>query len=46
MEAIQPILVVDVISVLGAQHPLPKHLEKLIPKFDPDNDVLPEDQVK
>ena len=41
MEANQPWPVVDAIVVPGAQHPLPKHPEKLLPKFDPDNDVLP-----
>jgi len=46
MEANQPWLVVDVIAVPGAYHPLPKHPKKLIPKFDPDNDVLPKDHIK
>ena len=42
----RPWLVVDVIAVLGAQHPLPKHPEKLLPKFDPDNDVTPKDHIR
>jgi hypothetical protein len=46
MEANQPWLAADAIVVPGAQHPLPKHLEKLLPKLDPDNDVLPEDHIK
>ena len=46
MEANKPWLVVDVIVIPGAQHHLPKHLEKLLPKFDPDNDVLSEDHIK
>ena len=28
------------------QHPMPKHPEKLLPKFDPDNDVTPKDHIK
>ena len=32
--------------VPGAQHPLPKHPEKILPKFDLENDVLPEDDIK
>ena len=36
----------DVIAVPGIQHPLPKHPEKLLPKFDLDNDVTPEDHIK
>ncbi|CAF4325066.1 unnamed protein product [Adineta steineri] len=35
----KPWLVVDSIAVPGAQHPLPKHPENLLPKFDLDNDV-------
>ena len=36
----------DVIAVPDAQHPLPKHPEKLLPKFDPDHDVTLEDHIK
>ena len=39
-------LATDSIAVPGAQHPLPKHPEKLLPKFYPDNDVSPEDHIK
>ena len=46
MEANQPWLVVDAIVIPGAQHLLSKHPEKLIPKFNPDNDVLPEEHLK
>ena len=42
----RPWLAADVVSVPKAQHPLPKHLEKLLPKFDPNNDVTPEDHIK
>ena len=45
MEANIPWLVVDSIAVPGAQYPLPKHPEKLLPKFDLDNDVSPEDHI-
>ena len=37
----QPWLASDAIVVPSSQHPLPKHPKKLLPKFDPDNDVLP-----
>ena len=46
MAANRPWLATDAIAVLGAQHPLPKHLEKLLLKFDPDNDITPEDHIK
>ena len=46
MAANIPWLATDVVAVPGAQHPLPKHPEKLLPKFDPDNDVTPEDHIK
>jgi hypothetical protein len=42
----QPWLVVYAIAVPGNQHPLPKHPKKLLPKFDPDSDVSPEDYIK
>ena len=45
MESNQPWLV-DAIEVPGSQNPLPKHFDKLLPKFDPNNDVLPEDHIK
>jgi hypothetical protein len=46
MAANRPSLAVDSIVVHGIQHPLPKHPQKLLPKFDPDNDVTPEDHIK
>jgi hypothetical protein len=36
----------DVIVVPGAQHPLPKHPEKWLPKFDPDSKQIVEDHIK
>jgi hypothetical protein len=33
----RPWLDQDVVAVPGAQHPLPKHLKKWLPKFDPDS---------
>ena len=46
MAANRPWLVVDAVAVPRAQHPLPKHTEKLLAKFDPDNDITPEDHIK
>ena len=46
MDANRPWLSADVIQVLGIQHPLPKHPEKILPKLDLDNDVTPEDHIK
>ena len=46
MVANRPWLAMDVIVVPNIQHLLPKHLEKLLPKFDLDNDVTPEDHIK
>ena len=42
----RPWLAVDSIAVLVIQHPFTKHPEKLLPKFDPNNDVTPEDHIK
>ena len=41
-----PWLAADVVAVPGAQNPLTKHPEKLLPKFDPDNGVTPQDHIK
>ena len=41
-----PFLALYAIVVPNAKHPLMKHPEKLLPKFDPDNDVTPEDHIK
>ena len=46
MSGNRPWLAVDAIAVLRAQHPLPKHPEKLLLKFDPNNNVSPEDHIK
>lgn len=46
MASNRPWLVFYAIFVHGAHHPLRKHLEKIIPKFDPNNDVLLEDHIK
>ena len=37
MVANRPWLAAYVVAVPRIQHPLPKHPEKLLPKFDPDN---------
>ena len=42
----RPWLDQDVVVVPGAQHPLPKHLEKWFPKFDPDSKQIAEDHIK
>jgi hypothetical protein len=42
----RPWLDQDVVVVPGAQHPLPKHPEKWIPKFDPDSKQIVEDHMK
>ena len=46
MAANRPWLVADVIAVPRAQHPLPKHPAKRLPRFDPDNDITLEDHIK
>jgi hypothetical protein len=46
MAANKPWLAMDVVTVPEAQHPLPKHPEKLLPKSDPNNDITPEDHIK
>ena len=46
MAANRPWLATDSIAVPGAQHPLPKHPEKILPKFDPGSNVTPEDHIK
>ncbi|CAF1514586.1 unnamed protein product [Adineta steineri] len=42
----RPWLAIASVAVPEAQHPLPKHPEKLLPKFDPDNDITPKDHIK
>jgi hypothetical protein len=42
----RPWLDQDVVVVPGPQHPLPKHPEKWLPKFDPDSKQIVEDHIK
>jgi hypothetical protein len=42
----RPWLDQDVVVVPGPQHPLPKHPEKWLPKFDPDSKQSIEDHIK
>lgn len=42
----RPWLAMDAIAVPSAQHPLPKHLEKVLPKFYLDNGVTTKDHIK
>jgi hypothetical protein len=42
----RPWLDQDVVAVLGAQHPLPKHPEKWLRKFDLDSKQIAEDHIK
>ena len=46
MAANRPWLAGDVVAIPKATHPLPKNLEKLLPKFDLNNDVTQEDHIK
>jgi hypothetical protein len=42
----QPWLARDVMAILGRVHNLPRHLEKMLPKYDPETSGLPEDHIK
>jgi len=42
----QPWLSQDVVAFPGEIHPLPKHIEKFLPKFDHDKKDLVEDHIK
>jgi hypothetical protein len=42
----QPWLAKYALVILGQVHNLPQHLEKLLPKFDPETSGLPEDHIK
>jgi hypothetical protein len=42
----RPWLDQDAVAVPGPQHPLPKHPEKWLPKFDPDSKQIAEDHIK
>lgn len=46
MEANQPWLTIDAISIPISPNGLPRSLEKLLPKLDPDKDILPDDHIK
>ena len=38
-------LTINALAIPGPQNPLPKYPKKLLPKFDPDDDILPEDHI-
>jgi hypothetical protein len=42
----RPWLNQDALAIPGPQHPLPKHSEKWLPKFDPDSKNITEDHIK
>jgi hypothetical protein len=42
----RPWLDQDVVAIPGPQHPLPKHPEKWLPKFDPGSKKIIEDHIK
>jgi hypothetical protein len=42
----QPQLDRETLAILGKVHKLPRHLEKLLPKFDPKTSGIPEDLIK
>jgi hypothetical protein len=42
----RPWLDQDAVEVPGAQHPLPKHPEKWLPKFNPESKQIAEDHIK
>ena len=46
MATYKPCLTIDVIVIPGPTHPLPKKPQKFLPKYDPDDDVLPEHHIK
>ena len=46
MEAYKHYLTIDVIAILGPTHPFPKNPQKFLPKYDPDDDVLPKYHIK
>ena len=39
-------LAIDAISIPGPTHPFPKNPQKFFPKYDLDDDVLPEYHIK
>ena len=38
-------LTINAITIPRSQNPLPKHPKKLLPKFDPNDDILHEDHI-
>ena len=46
MEANPQWLTINALSFPGLLNPLPKHLEKILPQFDPDDDILPKNHIK
>ena len=38
-------LTINALAIPGPQNPLPKYQEKLLPKFDPNDDILPENHI-
>ena len=42
----KPWITIDAISIPGPAHPFPKKPQKFLPKYDPDDDVLPEYHIK
>ena len=46
MPTYQPWLTIDVISIPGPTHPLPKKPQKFLPKYDHDDDISPEHHIK
>lgn len=42
----QPCLTINALAIPGPQNPLPKHIEKILLKFDPNTDILPEHLMK
>ena len=46
METYKPWITKDVIAIPGSSHPFPKNPQNFFPKYDPDDDVLPEYHIK
>ena len=46
MVAYKPWLTIDYIDIPGPTHPFPKNPEKFLPKYDPDDDILPKYHIK
>ena len=46
MATYQPWLTIDAIAIPGPTHPFPKHSKKFLPKYEPDDGVLPEYHIK